>query len=644
MTGDKGKQNDQPASRAPSATDDASTAQVVGDNAAPQPDSNVAKVANVGGNAQTQLPPFMSPPPMCGPHFQPTSPTSMPPPPPPRRAALRYGDSMGPPLPPPRPRVNAQSSTDEAGGPAEVREAESSRPSKRRRSGPRGGGRSSATSGDVEDRSGSPRRRGGRNGRRRGRGRGFRNKDNDTKGKLLRRGTRGKGKGAVCVADLVDGPFVREGKPIFNHGNYDPYYAQRHDRFATVDRRLECLLKKCGPNMFTGKNVLDIGCNSGFISYLVANLGAARVEGVDIDIRLISATLKHLRWLKKNGHKTMPTASDAEVPGLLFPRSLVHSRGVAPYIAKPLLKQSCSSSRPVRQDPPLANTTGKIAPREEALPKPDGNGKTAADAAVPAEGTRDGPCDSDATFPESPLQDVGTEVPGTIEGDCVPVVGFPHNLEFRSADILVSEVEQTRPEPYDILLCLKLTKWVHLNRGDDGIRELFKKCFNILRPGGLLVLEAQEWVSYFCSKHLTPTARAMRWELKMRPDEFSVYLTSVIGFKQAGHVGSCPPLKRPLMLLRKPLESERAGISSMRPDATEGERSTSTVELLASTDPVLAASLSVLTGAPTDESDKRGVAVESRVGADLAEGTSTAVIVSDSSAVGDNPDEDRRTK
>eukprot|EP00931_Biecheleriopsis_adriatica_P039203 TRINITY_DN22425_c0_g1_i1.p1 TRINITY_DN22425_c0_g1~~TRINITY_DN22425_c0_g1_i1.p1 ORF type:complete len:492 (-),score=84.13 TRINITY_DN22425_c0_g1_i1:81-1556(-) len=334
---------------------------------------------------------------------------------------------------------------------------------------------------------------------------------------------------------LVSGPLLRVNKTIFSYGNYDQYYSQRHDRYARIDARVEALLQHRGTDFFSGKAVLDMGCNSGFITLLVAALGASHSEGVDIDLTLISKALRRLRRIKKDGCTTLPElqglpaqapssgssacslsgasgAGQKAADAQQFPISCVHSRGVIPYHAKPLQPGALASA------------------------------VVAADAVGHREGQGASP-------------------------------GFPHNIEFRSENVLVSEVEERRGLPYDVVLCLKLTKWVHLHWGDDGLKLLLHKCYRLLREGGLLVLEAQEWSSYFSSnKHLTPHTRQNRSQLELQPSDFPDYLVREVGFEKHGSVMSAN-LKRPLLLFKKVLQpKEPALVMPPPPPRGQGQR------------------------------------------------------------------------
>ncbi len=53
----------------------------------------------------------------------------------------------------------------------------------------------------------------------------------------------------------------------------------------------------------------------------------------------------------------------------------------------------------------------------------------------------------------------------------------------------------------DTIMCLSVTKWVHLNAGDAGLLAMFAKFAATLSPGGLLVLEPQPWRSYRAALH-----------------------------------------------------------------------------------------------------------------------------------------------
>ena len=53
---------------------------------------------------------------------------------------------------------------------------------------------------------------------------------------------------------------------------------------------------------------------------------------------------------------------------------------------------------------------------------------------------------------------------------------------------------------------LSITKWIHLNDGDEGIRTFFRRAYEVLRPGGVFILEPQEWDSYAKARRMDPVS------------------------------------------------------------------------------------------------------------------------------------------
>jgi len=58
---------------------------------------------------------------------------------------------------------------------------------------------------------------------------------------------------------------------------------------------------------------------------------------------------------------------------------------------------------------------------------------------------------------------------------------------------------------------MSVTKWVHLNWGDDGIRKLFTRAYELLEDGGLFIVEPQPWKSYRKKYALTSVRLQCRW-------------------------------------------------------------------------------------------------------------------------------------
>ena len=54
----------------------------------------------------------------------------------------------------------------------------------------------------------------------------------------------------------------------------------------------------------------------------------------------------------------------------------------------------------------------------------------------------------------------------------------------------------------EALYRFSLSKWIHLNEGDEGLKFFFRRVFEVLKPGGTFVLEPQPWESYAKAKRL----------------------------------------------------------------------------------------------------------------------------------------------
>ncbi|POO00868.1 S-adenosyl-L-methionine-dependent methyltransferase [Trema orientale] len=118
---------------------------------------------------------------------------------------------------------------------------------------------------------------------------------------------------------------------------------------------------------------------------------------------------------------------------------------------------------------------------------------------------------------------------------------------------------QSRHPPekhYDTILCLSVTKWIHLNWGDDGLITLFSKIWRLLNPGGIFVLEPQPWKSYDNNRTVSETTAENFKKIIFRPECFQDLLLDKIGFRTVEDVasslsGSKTGFNRPIFVFRK---------------------------------------------------------------------------------------------
>lgn len=110
---------------------------------------------------------------------------------------------------------------------------------------------------------------------------------------------------------------------------------------------------------------------------------------------------------------------------------------------------------------------------------------------------------------------------------------YPHNVSFEIANIL--DLDETREKKkYDTIVCFSLTKWIHLNYGDEGIKKMFQKIKMALSKGGLLILEVQKFKSYSKKVKEYPRFKEVYPEIHLHPEHFDHYLKE-LGFKKLSH-------------------------------------------------------------------------------------------------------------
>lgn len=118
-----------------------------------------------------------------------------------------------------------------------------------------------------------------------------------------------------------------------------------------------------------------------------------------------------------------------------------------------------------------------------------------------------------------------------------------------------------RPE-FDIILALSITKWIHLNWGDDGIKRFFLRAFKHLHYGGRLIIEPQDFSTYAKRSKLATEMQENFRKIKFFPDNFKDYLlSSEVGFVEFKELGipkaKSKGFERPLYVFKKPFPTDK---------------------------------------------------------------------------------------
>ncbi|XP_070666485.1 probable RNA methyltransferase At5g51130 [Malus domestica] len=105
-------------------------------------------------------------------------------------------------------------------------------------------------------------------------------------------------------------------------------------------------------------------------------------------------------------------------------------------------------------------------------------------------------------------------------------------------------------------ILLSVSKWIHLNWGDDGLITLFTRVWSLLRLGGIFVLEPQPWTSYEKNYRVSETTKENYRNLMFYPKDFQDLLLDKIGFRKVEDIassvsGSKTGFNRPILVFHK---------------------------------------------------------------------------------------------
>ncbi|XP_065091801.1 7SK snRNA methylphosphate capping enzyme bin3 [Ochlerotatus camptorhynchus] len=332
----------------------------------------------------------------------------------------------------------------------------------------------------------------------------------------------------------------------YHYGNYDRYYGYRNlNEF--IDVRLKVFLRN--PYLFRDKDVLDIGCNVGLMTIAVAKmLHTKSITGIDIDGKLIAKARRNLTT-----HVRIPPEE---------PKSTEEGKPVAEKRKRKVSKKLSSeeeklpakeeSSAEVKKEPddqPTAETSSKGGSATKKGPQSirrrfsgrHGHGKHHHHHQYHHHQKKDPKKGRSEFFPISfplSLGNVGAK-------ECRLTMAasdnkFPNNVIFKTMNYVLKDESLINydTQQYDLIMCLSVTKWIHLNFGDTGLKTAFKRMFNHLRPGGKLILEAQNWASYKKKKKLTDTICENYKNIEFFPNRFHDYLLSPeVGFSHSYPLG-----------------------------------------------------------------------------------------------------------
>ena len=289
------------------------------------------------------------------------------------------------------------------------------------------------------------------------------------------------------------------------------------------------------------KAILDLGCNSGKVTIqlaqMLAHLSVHRLHiqppnlmlGVDIDPILIEEAEQSakLAWSRCKPSDQAYAASGSSMSKdsiNMLPPTATYFPNCFSHLYRPIRLPERSHPRPSEPD--------RCRKKKRK--------RTNSDAEQPATAAGESLA-SDSVLAFQALQFTTAEwVNADLHLKDEGADGRRSRMPWRANREALSLIESSDSEGYDVVLCLALTKWVHIHHGDRGMSRLFARISKCLRPGGKLILERQEWKSYEETRRLGSELRSKMGALQLRPDGDFDWILESVGLERHGQIGDSP--------------------------------------------------------------------------------------------------------
>lgn len=350
-------------------------------------------------------------------------------------------------------------------------------------------------------------------------------------------------------------PQKKKDKHRYQYGNHSRYYGY-HGSYSDgwegrVGAEEDPRLRLLEADWFRDKKVLDVGCGTGHLTLAVARrFNPAHILGVELDERLVHAANQNVRHFlshdlveeeRRRRRGTMSFLSSSSPPRTKAGQTLEE-------------EEEEEKKNEKEEEEKREEVMEEEKKKEEVMEEEEEEEKKKEDDEDVMEEFQRAVCL--LSFPLSfrvsrgPLAAPPLLLPAPSSSSSSSSCRFPNNVTFIQGDYVSEREAWPGRGQYDVIMCLGVTKWVQLQSGDGGVVRLFRRAYQSLSPGGLLILEPQPWSRYSHSKRASETTYRNYRSVRLRPEQFTCYLTDSVGFtsyRLITHTGN----QRPVYLFHK---------------------------------------------------------------------------------------------